>query len=101
MSGKSRTILDKKNTGTCEKTKHNLFKGKKKKKKQTTSPKPINACYLLAGTGEPKIGPTLLGGGRADGNLICASPPYLKFPCKDKNSSHFIHSPLYFYVFEN
>lgn len=91
MKGKSKTISDKKNTGTCEKIKYNIFKEKKK-----TCPKPWNASYLPEGTGEPRIGPTLLGGGRADGNLICASPPYLKFTCKDENSSHFIHSPFNF-----
>lgn len=84
------------NTGTCKKTKCNIFKGKTK-----TCPKPWNGCYSPAEMGEPKIGPTLLGGGRADGNLICASPPYLKFICKEKDSSHFIHTQSNFRILEN
>lgn len=52
-----------------------------------------NACYIPAEIGEPRIGPTLLGGGRADGNLICASPPYLKFTKPEiLNISYTAHS---------
>lgn len=70
-----------------------LWKDKTTCSRDKTCPKLWNACYIPAETGEPKIGPTLLGGGRADGNLICASPPYLKF-AKQKilNMSYTTHS---------
>lgn len=72
------------NTGTHKKTKCNIFKGKNK-----TYLRSQNACYSPGGMGEHKTGPTLIGGGIADGNLICASPPYLKFICTEKVFSHF------------